>query len=1019
MPKIRSFTPSWLSTDSTDGRGLFSPSSASARRFNLGASTTSPHTPSASVYGSPKKQQQQNMPGPRRTIARRGTEVFVANGREIRWADLVTMKDNWEATTQDGFNRSTTTTSPSTPAYRTLKPPVASDIRQLVMSPQNNYMAILTTHTVHICVLPDPSHLRAAEDPDVPLKTRYFTLGPTTHVTTRQPVVAALWHPLGVNGSAVVTVTRDAVVRLWEISPVDRWSFDAPSLSIDVKKLADGTWLDQDFGASVTTNTSYSPDVFDMEVAAACFGPRSSGGWSSMTLYLAMLGGDVYALCPLLPKRFAPPPALIPSLSVAIVSNLAALEDDPSVTPRAKQLARQQLDWMTQIDNQEPTVIESATGSEPAAEIFTRPSNPSIVPRLQGPLEVDLDDVESDEEEEGGNGADSTIGELCDIFVIGEKVDTDFLNTDDDDAEDRLNYEDLIDSADQEGLSLPVICLVTTTGKLHICLDLVGVEAQWLPQRGHHAHKSSLSGGGLFNGRSSSAASLDMGSSSSSARPLLTFQVVDVVRNAEKRAGGWCTFSPDVTSRYSFFVTHPGGITNISLSSWVFRLEQELQESTETGADFRVRQLVTGENTLRQRVYTHNRDEVLATCSTMLDPDLGYFLLSATEHAPIAICFEAPDSDDSGFGFGSGLGTTSGLASSQNINSSSVAFQASTTGGARTAAEEAEDKAVLALDFWKARPAFETPPELLAPSELSQAKSMLFSSRYQMLQHQEVRLSPATLAIFTNAHKLVGKETSRLNDAAAQMFTKLEDLPLHLHEQVESAYTLKRRIDMIAGEDDQDQVDNKGQPLTDDVRLRQRLQQAQDRHKELAARMEKLRRTYSQASARPLSDKERVWAQEVQALEMSLNEQQNNKKALMSSTTAPPSKAASDIGLRVRQVRSLWDDLAKQADVVIQKSGGPSASSPAVDDIKASVASLVSVNSGTGTGTPSPPASVAGSTASGPVSAAADNTSGKHGLKVPADVRKTKLAQVTKLLERETALVEAVTERLERLGVTA
>lgn len=871
-------------------------------------------------------------------------------------------------------------------------------------------MAILTTHTIHICVLPDPSHLVAAEDPDVPLKTRYFTLGPTTHVTTRQPVVSALWHPLGVNGSAIVTITRDAVVRLWEISPVDRWSFDAPSLSIDVKKLADGTWIDQDFGASVSTNTSYSPDFFDMEVAAACFGPRSSGGWSSMTLYLAMLGGDVYALCPLLPKRFAPPPALIPSLSVAIVSNLAAVEDDPNMTPRARQLARQQLDWMTQIDNQEPTIVDSAahSGNEPPVEIYTRPANPSVVPRLQGPLEVDLDD-ESDDEGE------SLIGELCDIFVIGEKIDTDFLTGDDEDV-DELNYEDLIDKEDQEGLSLPVICLITTTGKLHICLDLVGVEAQWLPHRGHHAHKSSLSGS-ILNGRSSSAASLD--TAPSSARPLLTFQVVDVVRGSEQRPGGWCTFSPDVTSRYSLYITHPGGITNISLSSWVFRLEQELQESTDTGADFRVRQLVTGENTQRQRVYTHNRDEALATCTTLLDPDLGYFLLSATEHSPVAICFESPESDDIGFG-----GAASGLGSSQSGNTTNPGgFQ---TAAARSAAEEAEDKAVLALDFWKARPAFETPPELYVNSELSQARNMLFSSRFQMLQHQEVRLSLATLTILTNAHKLVGRETGRLNHAAAQMFTKLEDLPIHLREQVESTYTLKRRIDMIAGED-QGADDGEDAGLTDDVRLRQRLQQAQDRHKELTERMERLRRTFGRASARPLSDKERVWSQEVQALDTSLQKaasdsDSNSNTAITkrSSAAASPSKAASEIGLRVVQIRSLWDDLHKQADTIVQKNGGVKADlGTSTDDVKSSIASLVSVNSGTST--PSPPASVTGSAAGGADSTNSTNNTNKsrHGLQIPADVRKAKMAQVTKLLERETAMVEAVTERLERLGVTA
>ena len=877
------------------------------------------------------------------------------------------------------------------------------------MSPNASYMAIMTTHTVHICVLPDSSHLVAAEDADVPLKTRYFTLGPTTHVTTRQPVVSALWHPLGINGSAVVTITRDAVVRLWEISPVDRWSFDAPSLSVDMKKLADGTWLDQDFGASVTTNTSYSPDLFDMEVAAACFGPRSSGGWSSMTLYVAMLGGDVYALCPLLPKRFAPPPALIPSLSVAIVSNLAAIEDDPAATAKAKQLARQQLDWMSQIDSQEPTLVDSVspTGTEPPTEIFSRPANPSIVPRLQGPLEVDLDEGSDDEDE-------TTMGDLCDIFVIGEKVDTDFLVADDDDEEE-VNYQDLVESADQEGLSLPVICLVTTTGKLHVCLDLVGVEAQWLPQR---AHKSNLNGRSASN----SAALLD-DAIQSSARPLLTFQVIDVMREAEKRPGtGWCTFSPDVTSRYSFFITHPGGITNVSLSSWVYRLEQELQETTDTGADFRIRQLVTGENTTRHRVYTHARDETLATSTVMMDPDLGYFLLSATEHSPVAICFESPEGDDGALGSSSFRST---LNNNNYNNGDDTTFRTSTAEGAaggRPSSEDAEDKAVLALDFWKARPAFEIPPELLTKSEMSQAKSMLFSSRYQMLQHQEVRLSPATLSIFTNAHKLVGKETGRLNHAAAQMFTKLDDLPIHLREQVESAYSLKYRIDMIAGEDDVADDSPDGTPLTDDARLRQRLQTAQSRHKELSERMERLRRTYNRASARPLSDKERVWSQEVQALETSLDKAaaatpsgaNANKSIVLSSTAASPSKSASDVGLRVKQIHGLWDSLSKQAEALAGASGS------AAEDMRASTASLVSVPSGGGsTSTPSPPASIAGSEFGGSVRGSVPGSSSTphHLLKVPADVRKAKMAQVTKLLERETAMVDAVTERLERLGV--
>ncbi len=714
-----------------------------------------------------------------------------------------------------------------------------------------------------------------------------------------------------------------------------------------------------------------------------------------MTLYLGMVGGDVYALCPLLPKRFAPPPTLIPALSVAVVSNLAAIEDDASATPQSKQLARQQLDWMGQIDSQMPTVVEATlphTGGEPSsAEVYSRPTHPGAVPRLQGPLIVDIDDAGD------ANGEGASANKLCDILVIGQKLDLDFLGGDDDE-----DLADVLGDTTQEGLSLPIICALTTNGQVHICLDLVGVEAQWLPQR---SQKSSLS----TNGRSKSAAALD-DSDASGSRSLLMLQVVDVVRKSEQRPGSWCTFSPDVTSRYSFLVNHPRGITYISLASWVFRLEQELQASTETGANFRLRQIVTGESTKRQRVYTHSRDEVLATSIVMLDPDLGYFLLSATEHAPLAITFELPgsdDDDDLGLGLGTGASTIR-QALSSTMTAATPAVGAAAAGG-EGGANDAD--ALAGLDLWRARPAFEMPPELLTPSELAKARNMLFSSRYQMLRNQEVRLSAATLAIFTSTHQIVGQDTGRLNQAAAQIFTKLEDLPIHLHEQVEATYAVKRRIDMIAGEDEDAQDVQDAQhdgPAPDDIRLRQRLQRAQDRQRALGERMDLLRQRFGRAtSTRLLSDKERSWAQEVQALETSLDKAEAAGVAIAPVSLAS-SKAAGDIGLRVRKVRQLWDDLARQAEALVPSELSTAAST---EDVKSSTASLRSAHSGTGTGTgtdnetPSPPPSVLG------------HHRGASELKVPPDVRKAKMAQVTQLLERETAMVEAVTARLTRLGV--
>ena len=80
MPKITSYTPAWLCKPNP-GHEIFI------------SSTKDTSFPSISKATNGKKNAE---PGPLRTIARRGTEVFVAVGKEIRWADLVYMKEAWE-----------------------------------------------------------------------------------------------------------------------------------------------------------------------------------------------------------------------------------------------------------------------------------------------------------------------------------------------------------------------------------------------------------------------------------------------------------------------------------------------------------------------------------------------------------------------------------------------------------------------------------------------------------------------------------------------------------------------------------------------------------------------------------------------------------------------------------------------------------------------------------------------------------------------------------------------------------
>ncbi|RAL60569.1 hypothetical protein DID88_009765 [Monilinia fructigena] len=81
----------------------------------------------------------------------------------------------------------------------------------------------------------------------------------------------------------------------------------------------------------------------------------------------------------------------------------------------------------------------------------------------------------------------------------------------------------------------------------------------------------------------------------------------------------------------------------MSLSPWVFKLEEELSKGAESNVRLGV---VINTPSERQRVYTpsmNDRNAPLAASMIIRDPDLGYFLLSANPHGPLSIIFESSD----------------------------------------------------------------------------------------------------------------------------------------------------------------------------------------------------------------------------------------------------------------------------------------------------------------------------------------------------------------------------------------
>lgn len=649
---------------------------------------------------------------------------------------------------------------------------------------------------VHIALLPDSSHL--GQLPNGAIKLKAFAIGPTTHVLSQSQIASILWHPCGVAGNCLVTITVDAVVRIWEFNRDNRWSTDSPTLAIDLKKLVTGSSEEQDFAPGRARNRSFSLDSVGLEVASACFGGSGSSdesAWSATTLWFAMKGGDVYALCPLLPSKWQPPSTLMPSISTAVVGKTAMTQDKSQSNLEEARQYNDQYEWIRGIDSQDPTVVEGKDELSPDIEIYSRPTTPGAIPRLQGPFQMFSEDTDEDLE-------------LSDIHVVAGKIDAEALTSgDDSDSEP--------DWTDGHGVSAAVVCLVTRGGRVYVCLDLEGVEGQWLPRKKPKRLPEPLK------------------------EPYLTvLEGLETLNPTDSLDLEWPTFTEDVQSRYSFFITHSKGISFFSLDPWVQSLEQELQSNESLGAPFRMDIIKNGPGTLREKMLTfsHEQDLVsdssVAACLVLEDSNLGYFLLAPVNGEPKAAILEKPPPEPV------------------------VPFEDED--------EEASFKSMPAMDTLSlrgpAREIYQAPQIFSRGSSLPDFFDRHVPSHHRKLMKENVRMSTATLDWMTSAHRVISKETHLLGVAAADLFRRCERLQDQLRDQISRANEVAHRTDVVVGEDADQYVGNttgKGHATLDE-----RLKKVRGKHQELASRHEKLREKFSKAGEE-VSEKERLWFAEV------------------------------------------------------------------------------------------------------------------------------------------------------------
>jgi nucleoporin NUP82 len=126
------------------------------------------------------------------------------------------------------------------------------------------------------------------------------------------------------------------------------------------------------------------------------------------------------------------------------------------------------------------------------------------------------------------------------------------------------------------------------------------------------------------------------------------------------------------------------------------------------------------------------------------------------------------------------------------------------------------------------------------------------------------------LDLVTTAHRVLSAHTNALERAASDLFRRCERLQGEMKDQLRQLSDVAERIKGVTSEIDED--GNRKEGVRNSEALDQRVQAARDRQDQLVQRYDALRKKVLNCGGRPLSDKEKSWIAEVNALSESFDD---------------------------------------------------------------------------------------------------------------------------------------------------
>ncbi|KIY73757.1 hypothetical protein CYLTODRAFT_193304 [Cylindrobasidium torrendii FP15055 ss-10] len=355
--------------------------------------------------------------GKRQVMLLRDSDLIVAVGKEIRMTSLGDTKSKGDL------------------QYKTLwVPNVQFDIHQIALNPTGKLLAVAGATQVAIIVLPRPGFSRLVPEK---LDCKAVQIGQNTHATRSSPAVAKVdWHPWGDAGTTLLVLTVDGRIREYDIS-VDAEEPQQILSFVPERPRRRG------FSAA-------SADTDDYEAASFTLG-KGRGDWGPLTIYGVMKSGDIYAICPYLPRNASVPSSYVRSLECFIQAKRTLL-DEGGVSTIGVTYDYQQK-YVDALKKQLPV----ETNIDEAASVNIRVHPPRTVkasPSRQGPL-VLTPQPPMLEDSPGGNATDIVYVTFSDDAPSG------------------------YDEDGTETGHLGIVVVSFQDGRVDVCLDVEKVEARW------------------------------------------------------------------------------------------------------------------------------------------------------------------------------------------------------------------------------------------------------------------------------------------------------------------------------------------------------------------------------------------------------------------------------------------------------------------------------------------------------------------------------------------------------------